>query len=132
MDKKFETLIQGYFTKAQEKLEAAKTLFKTCAYDDAVSRAYYATYHAAQAILLTEGLIAETHQGLINLFGLHFVKTGKFEKKYGRFLSSLKDERENGDYSVYSSIDEMIASNAIKEAEDFVEEMKRFIKKNLT
>ena len=49
--------------------------------DDAVSRAYYVAFHAAQAALLTEGQRGESYKGVVMLFGLLLVKTGKFEKK---------------------------------------------------
>lgn len=86
MDKKTASLVEGYLEKAKAKLRVAEGLLKNKDYEDAVSRAYYSAFHAAQAVLLTEGLTATTHQGLVNLFGLHLVKTGKFEKKYGKYL----------------------------------------------
>ena len=75
MDKQTVSLIQGSLEKAKDKLRVAESLLKEGAYDDAVSRAYYSSFHATQAILLTEGLTASTHRGLVNLFGLHLVKT---------------------------------------------------------
>jgi uncharacterized protein (UPF0332 family) len=80
---------------------------------------------------LTEGLSANTHQGVLNLFGLHFVKTGKFDNRFGRMLSNLKDDRENGDYEIYSAIDRETAQKAIVEAEEFLKETKRYLAKYL-
>ena len=79
MDKETLTLLKGYMNKAQSKLRVAKRLLKTGDYDDAASRAYYGAFHAAQVIFLTEGLSPNTHRGLVNIFGLHFVKTGNAE-----------------------------------------------------
>ena len=131
MDKKVQSLLEGCIQKAGEKLKSARTLFKDESYDDATSRAYYCCFHAAQAVLLTEGLSANTHQGLLNLFGLHFVKTGKFDNRFGRMLSNLKDDRENGDYEIYSAIDRETAQKAIVEAEEFLKETKRYLAKYL-
>lgn len=113
--------------KARNKLSVAKKLLDSKAYDDAVSRAYYAVFHAAQAMLLIEGLSADTHHGVVTLFGLHFVKTGKIDKKFGRYLANLKDNRENGDYEIFSTIDEEVAQKAVKEAGEFVAEINEFI-----
>ena len=129
MDEKTLSLLRGSLEKADEKLVAAKDLFKLKHYDDAVSRSYYAAFHAAQAVLLTEGLTADTHQGVVNLFGLHFVKRGKFDSRFGKFLSNLKDDRENGDDEIYSTIDEETAREAVREGEEFLSEAKRFLKK---
>lgn len=131
MDKKIKSLLNGHIEKAAEKLKAAKVLFENSDYDDATSRAYYCCFHAAQAVLLTEGLSADTHQGLLNLFGLHFVKTGKFDDRFGKILSNLKDDRENGDYEIYSAIDEETAKRAIDEAKEFLKEAKRHLAKYL-
>ncbi len=109
----------------------AKTLLMNDGYDDAVSRAYYSAFHAAQAVLLTEGLTANSHQGMVNLFGLHFIKTGKIAPQYGKYLSNLKDDRENGDYEIYSPIEKEDAQNAIREAKEFLRAMKEYLKKYL-
>lgn len=131
MDKKVQSLLKGYLSKAEEKLKMAKKLLENEGYDDATSRAYYSSFHAAQAVLLTEDLSANTHQGLLNLFGLHFVKTGKFANRFGKMLSNLKDDRENGDYEIYSAIDKESAEQAINEADEFLKEAKRYLAKYL-
>ena len=66
--------------KAKDKLRVGEQLLASGDYEDAVSRAYYAAFHCAQALLLWEGLSANTHQGVVSLFGLHFAKTGKLRK----------------------------------------------------
>ena len=86
-------LIKGYIQKAKNKLEVAGRLFAGGDYEDSVSRAYYAVYHAAQGLLLTEGEHASTHKGVLTLFSLFFVKTGRFKKNIGKYLSNLKDDR---------------------------------------
>ena len=131
MNKETNILIKGYLERAKEKLKSANDLLRLHDYGDAVSRAYYCAFHSAQAILLTESLSAKTHSGLVNLFGLHFVKTGKFDKKFGKMLSNLKDDRENGDYEVYSCIDEDVAKECVKEAKQFFEEANKYLAKYL-
>ena len=114
-------MLQGYLEKSRGKLKVVEKLLTSGDYEDSVSRAYYAAFHATQAVLLTEGLETSTHQGLVNLFGLHFIKTGKFERKYGKYLANLKDDRENGDYELYCSIDKETAQEAIREAQALVQ-----------
>lgn len=131
MDKEIQSLLKAHLHKAREKLDTAAILLKDKKFDDVVSRAYYAAFHAAQALLLTEGLTANTHQGLVNLFGLHFAKMGKVDKKYGKYLSNLKDDREDGDYEVYSAIDAEAAQIAVQKAKEFVEAMAQYLKRFL-
>ena len=128
MDKETSGLLKGYIEKSGEKLKVAQKLLSGDEYEDAVSRAYYSAFHAAQAALLTEGLSASSHQGLVNLFGLHLVKTGKFEKRFGKFLANLKDDREQSDYEVFSTIDQETAQQAVKEAKEFLAAVESYLK----
>ncbi len=128
MDKATKELIRGSLEKARQKLKTAAFLLQEQAFDDAVSRAYYAAFHAAHAMLLTEGLNADTHRGLVNLFGLHFVRAGKVSKDMGRFLSNLKDDREIGDYESFSFQDQGTAQRSIKEASAFLAEAEAYLK----
>ena len=127
MDNTQHQLVQGYLAKARDKARVARDLLARGEWDDAVSRAYYAAFHAAQAALLTEGQRAETHRGIVTLFGLLLVKTGKLEKRWGKLLASLKDDREAGDYDALSWIEEETASRAVREAEEFVGAVSEYI-----
>lgn len=127
MDRVQAELVRSYLAKADEKARVARELYAKGHWDDAISRAYYAAFHAAQAALLTEGQKADTHRGLVTLFGLLLVKTGKFEKRWGRFLSNLKDDRETGDYEAVSYLDEAVARRAVDEAEAFVAAVRHYV-----
>jgi uncharacterized protein (UPF0332 family) len=120
-------LIVAQIEKSVEKLNAARALLKGGFIDDAISRAYYSLFHAASAVLLSEGIAVESPSALKNMFGLNLIKTGKIDKKFGRLLNRLKDERENGDYDIFTSFDRGDAETDIDEAREFLEEMKRYL-----
>lgn len=130
MDETRRQLIRTYFEKALAKLEVAGELLRNGHHDDAVSRAYYAAFHAAQAALLFEGQTAETHRGVVTLFGMLLVKSGKIEARYGKKLSNLKDDRETGDYEAVSYLDEDSAQTAVREATEFCEAIREFLRTN--
>ena len=130
MDPKTVDLIRTQIRKSEEKLNAAKTLFIEEFVDDAISRAYYSMFHAASAVLLSEGITVESHGALKTMFGLRFIKTEKIDKKYGRWLNKLKDERENGDYDIFTSFEREDAMEGVNEAEELLSEMKRFLIQN--
>jgi len=127
VDSKIQDLITAQIEKSREKLDAAKTLLREGFIDDAISRAYYSMFHAASAVLLSEGMTVEGHSALKTMFGLHLIKTGKIEKKYGQWLNKLKDERENGDYDIFTSFELEDAKNGVNEAEEFLEEMRKYL-----
>ena len=118
-------MIRGYLAKAEEKLGVADRLLAQNDFEDAVSRAYYAAFHAAQAFLLSEGLEVRSHRGLVALIGLHFVKTGRLDKKFGRYLSNLMEDRQQSDYNVFSGLEKEDAVQSLEEARAFVAEIRR-------
>ena len=130
MEPKKSDLIIVQIDKSKEKLDAAKVLLREGFIDDAISRAYYSIFHAGSAVLLAEGITVDSHSALKTMFGLHLVKTGKIDRKYGRWLNRLKDERENGDYDIFTSFDRKDAEDGITEAEEFIQEMQRYLIEN--
>jgi len=44
-------------------------------------------------------IITNSHSGMRFQFSLHFIKTGKLDKKYGALLAELYDWRQKGDYN---------------------------------
>jgi hypothetical protein len=127
LDRAQRELIRGYLEKAKSKVRVAGDLLAKGEWDDAVSRAYYAAFHAAQAVLLTEGQRGDTRKGVVTLFGMLLVKPGKFDRKWGKMLSNLKDDREAGDYEALSYVDEETARRAVQEATEFVKQVEGYL-----
>ena len=124
-----EQLIEAYLEKARQKLGVARRLRDSGDHDDAVSRAYYAAFHAAKALLTSAGEQPRTHHGAVTLFNLLFVKTGKISKRAGRFFANLKDDRESADYELFSYADADTAQVAVEEAESIVAEATSYLKR---
>jgi uncharacterized protein (UPF0332 family) len=120
MDPHIEGRVRNRLARARAKLAAAERLLASSDWDDAISRAYYAAYHAAQALLLTVGLSPRTHTGTLSLFGLHFVKSGRLDAEHARSLREIKEDRENGDYAE-------VAFFKPEEARARVEAARRFV-----
>ena len=78
--------------------EAAKILAENEFWNSAVNRLYYSVFYAVNALLVMNEIQTKSHSATKSQFSLYFVKTGKFDKKYGRLLSELHDWRQKGDY----------------------------------
>jgi len=82
MKRKYGEEIAANLERAETSIRAAKDLVAG-GYDDfAASRAYYAAFYAATAVLLCEELEFGKHSGVIAFIHREFVKTGKLEDKY--------------------------------------------------
>ncbi|GEM_PF-2083422 len=77
--------------KAESKSRSAKLLLIEGELEDAVSRAYYAAYNAARAILLLLGEEASTHRGVAFKLWTRPVELGLLDRKYARILSKLRE-----------------------------------------
>lgn len=97
---KYEREIQALLEKAKRSLKASKSLIDSGDYDFAISRAYYAMFYCAEAMLLTKDLKFSKHSAVIAFFGREFVKSGLLsEELYGYLLKGFR-ERQIGDYEV--------------------------------
>ncbi len=129
MDSTTKGLIAAYLEKAEQKLAVARRLLASSDYDDAVSRAYYAAFHAVRALLVTVGQNPTTHRGAVTLFNLLFIKTGKLDRELGRFFTNLKDDRETADYELFANVDQALAETAIMEAGRLLAEATAYLRR---
>jgi len=111
--------------RAHEKLEVTKRLLEEGFYADAVSRAYYAMFYAARALLAERDLYPKTHRGVISQFGLIFVKAGQFDREIFDFFVRAQEDREEADYGVLVEIEEEEVKELLEGAEDFLRECER-------
>ena len=117
--------------KANVALASASILLDAGDSDGAVSRAYYAMYDAARAVIDWAGLTPpredfKSHSGLISYFGLHFAKTGKLPIELGRSLNRINELRSIADY-LAEPVPHDKAAEAIQEARKFVTSIQSFI-----
>jgi hypothetical protein len=85
--------------RANEAIKVANLLFENGFFRDAVSRLYYSLLYFVRALLLTEGFEPKSHEGALRLFGLHFVKKGRFKAEDSHIFSKLMKYREEADYN---------------------------------
>jgi uncharacterized protein (UPF0332 family) len=83
---------------ARQTYNAAKVLASEGFWNSAVNRLYYSAFYAINALLVLYDIPSKSHSGTKSQFSLHFIKTGKFEKKFGQLFSELFDWRQKGDY----------------------------------
>lgn len=114
--------VQARMAIAREKLNAARHLIEKGFYNDTISKAYYAMFYASKAILLALGEDPHKHAGVVSMFGERIAKVGLSNPRYGTLLRDAKDLREDADYGDFFHATREQAENAIRNAEDFVNE----------
>jgi hypothetical protein len=106
--------------RGDESFRAAEELLRLGLFNDAVSCAYYAAYHWARALLFTQGIESKTHRGMIQLVGLHFVRTQRLPVEATTMLVQLANQREASDYTTSLRFDAKEAAEVVRQANDFV------------
>lgn len=119
--------ISSNLERAETNLQVAKELLDTGYYDVSASRAYYAAFYAASALLLNAGLDTSKHSGVIALIHRHFVKSGKLSKEQGRNLNWLFELRGVGDYGVSLHVESVDAKKAVDIAKVFYDATKALL-----
>lgn len=122
-----EQELKANLERAEDSLQAAKELTRKDYYDFAASRAYYAAFYAATAVLLNEGLDFSKHSGVIVSIHQRFVKTGKLSKEQGKDLNWLFEIRNVGDYGGAAHVSRSEAEQAIQAAERFLQAVKSLL-----
>lgn len=124
-----EQEIAANLERAEQSIQAAKDLAAGGYYDFAASRAYYAAFYGATAVLLNEGLDFSKHSGVIASIHQRFVRTGRLSKEQGKDLNWLFEIRNVGDYGGTAHVSQPQAERAIQAADDFLKAVRPLLKR---
>jgi uncharacterized protein (UPF0332 family) len=93
-----QKLVNYRISRAKETLQEIEILIQNELWNTSINRLYYACYYAVIALLANNDIKAQTHAGVRQMFGLHFIKTEVISKDIGKFYSDIFDKRLTGDY----------------------------------
>lgn len=115
---------------AKERLHSSEILLKDGSYKDSIGRSYYAMFTSVRALLAMEGQDFSKHAGVIAYFQKEFVKTGKFDKKYSKYISQAFQIRNNTDYADFFIVSMQDAKEQYDKAKEFLEVIEKYIAEN--
>ena len=120
-------LVDYRIRRALETLREVSLHIENELWNTAINRLYYACYYAVIALLISKGIKAQTHAGVRQMFGLHFIKTGLIDKESGSFFSNIFDKRLTGDYNDFIDYTKEDILELINPAKDFIEEIQKLL-----
>lgn len=106
--------------KSQKYLRSAAVLLEMEDYDSTVSRAYFAMFYAAQALVKRRGIRLAAGQSLRDAFVAHFVETGTLPPRAAQALEEGFRMMELGDFAHTFGVSGPQAEAMLAEAEAFV------------
>jgi uncharacterized protein (UPF0332 family) len=116
-----EDYIRYRLQRAEESYEDALILAENQRWNAVVNRLYYACFYAVIALLLKNNIETRSHDGTRTQFGLHFIKTGLIDKKYGKLYTKLFDLRQKGDYGDLYDYDKPTVWPLISSVREFID-----------
>lgn len=107
--------------KARQALEGARRDLAAGEAGLAADRAYYAMFHAADALLSGAGMTFRSHGAVHGAFGKQFAKPGILDPKYHRWLLDAFRLRQEMVYDINAEADREAATEVIERAAQFIE-----------
>ena len=111
--------IAAEVARGREALESAEILLAANKYADSVSRAYYAAFHHARALLLLGGEQARRHSGVERLLQRDLVRTNKLTAAIARSYAHLLKDRLDADYGDSAVFTAELAASSLADARAF-------------
>ena len=119
--------LRALLDKAKDSLGAARSLVRDSYFDFAASRAYYAMFYVAGALLAHLGQSYNKHAGVISAFGREYAKSGRLDPKFHRWLIDAQDFRNIGDYGIEAGVSGEQANLVCEWAREFIEAAERLL-----
>lgn len=111
---------------AKSNLKSAEILFSAGEYKSANNRAYYAIFHAINAVHALTGEAYKRHKDAIGNFNKKYVKTGIFPRDIGRKIGEAEEIRHASDYDDFYIASKEETSRQISVAAEFIGMVERY------
>ena len=105
---------------AHKTMEEVDILIQNEFFNTAANRMYYACFYAVSALLVANQIVTKSHDGVKQMFGLHFIKTGIFPAYFGKYYGELFYERITGDYEDLFDHDAVSVNGLYPKAKEIV------------
>lgn len=119
--------IEQHLDRGQELISVAEQLLAAGYMADAVSRAYYAMFHGATAVLLSIEIERASHGALIAAFAQFVTKPGLMDRNFHRYLLDAFASRTESDYGPAPDVSVDEARETIDRAKEFLSAVKNYL-----
>lgn len=111
---------------AKESLKSAKILLAAEEYKGSNNRAYYAIFHAINAVHALNGKSFKRHKDAIGNFNKDYVKTEIFPREIGRKIGEAEEIRHASDYDDFYIAIREETERQVMVAEEFLRLVERY------
>ena len=116
---------------AKDALKSAKILFAADEYKGSNNRAYYAIFHAVNAVHALDGNGYKRYKDAIANFNKLYVKTEIFPRTMGRKIGEAEEIRHASDYDDFYIASKEEAERQVSVAEEFLQMVEEYVKNKI-
>ena len=116
---------------ARDDLKSARILLDAEEYKGANNRAYYAIFHALNAIHALNGKAYKRHKDAVGNFNKDYIKNGIFPREIGRKISHAEEIRHASDYDDFYIASKEEAEQQVATADEFIQLVEKYCMKHL-
>ncbi|MBQ8640522.1 MAG: HEPN domain-containing protein [Lachnospiraceae bacterium] len=112
-------------------LDTAKLLLREKKYRAANNRAYYACFHAMNALLALSSIAFKRHKDVIAYFNRYYVHENVFPREFGGMVGRLQMIRTKSDYDDMYVADKEESTDQVEIAEKIILAISEYIKEKV-
>lgn len=111
---------------AKDNLKSARILLVAEEYKGANNRAYYAIFHAVNAVHALSGDAFKRHKDAIGSFNKNYVKTEIFPREIGRKIGEAEEIRHASDYDDFYIASREESERQVSAADEFIQLVEKY------
>lgn len=123
-----QSIVEYRCESAHSTLDDAVYLFNDGRLNAAANRLYYACYYAVEALLISDGIQASTHQGVKSMFGAHYVVKGMIDVRWSKYFSAVLNLRKTADYDFFVKYEREELEPLLNQATEFISTIEKLIR----
>lgn len=122
-----DAIVTYRLEKAKNTIQEVKDVGSLGYWNLSANRLYYAAYYASVALLISNGIDATTHKGVIRMIGESFIRKGILTTDDSKLLGRLFTMRQSGDYEDMFDWEESDVRPLIPKVEDYISRIAKLI-----
>lgn len=126
-----EDLARYRLQTAKDALKSAKILYAAEEFKGSNNRAYYAIFHAINAIHAMNGKGYKRHKDALANFNKEYVKTEIFPRTMGRKISEAEEIRHASDYDDFYVASKEETERQVIIAEEFIQLVEKYLQQKI-
>lgn len=126
-----EDLVLYRIQTSKDNLKSARILLEAGEYKSANNRAYYAIFHAVNAVHAVNGKAYKRHKDAIANFNKDYVKTKIFPREMGRKINESEEIRHASDYDDFYIASKEETERQVSVADEFIRLVEQYCLREL-